>query len=119
MFAGWDWASAAHDVTVIDAAGKLVDRWAPEHTEAGLDQTLTRLARHGRPDQLPVAIERPSGLAVDRLLAAGHPVISRSIPTRSTPPGPAGARPGPSPTVRMWWVRMRGEALGRPDPKSD
>jgi hypothetical protein len=86
MFAGWDWASTAHDVTVIDAAGKIVDRWAPEHTEAGLDQTLTRLARHGRPDKLPVAIERPSGLVVDwswtgrglvvdRLLAAGHPVI--------------------------------------------
>jgi hypothetical protein len=27
MFVGWDWASAAHDVTVIDGAGKLVDRW--------------------------------------------------------------------------------------------
>ena len=24
-----------HDVTVIDAAGKIVDRWAPEHTRAG------------------------------------------------------------------------------------
>jgi transposase len=75
MFAGWDWASTTHDVTVIDAAGKIVDRWAPEHTETGLDQTLTRLARHGQPAELPVAIERPSGLVVDRLLAAGHPVI--------------------------------------------
>jgi hypothetical protein len=51
------------------------DRWAPEHTETGLDQTLARLAGHGRPEQLPVAIERASGLIVDRLLAAGHPVI--------------------------------------------
>ena len=36
---------------------------------------MARLIRHGRPEQLPVAIERPSGLVVDRLLAAGHPVI--------------------------------------------
>jgi transposase len=75
MFVGWDWASTTHDVTVIDDAGRIVDRWAPEHTEMGLDATMARLARHGPPEQLPVAIERPSGLVVDRLLAAGHPVI--------------------------------------------
>ena len=75
MFVGWDWASTTHDVTVIDDAGKIVDRWAPEHTELGLEATLARLTRHGPPEQLPVAIERPSGLVVDRLLAAGHPVI--------------------------------------------
>jgi transposase len=33
-----------------------------------------RLARHGAPADLPVAIERPSGLVVDTLVAAGHPV---------------------------------------------
>ena len=62
-------------MTVIDDAGNIVDRWAPEHTELGLEATLARLTRHGPPEQLPVAIERPSGLVVDRLLAAGHPVI--------------------------------------------
>jgi transposase len=76
MFVGWDWASTAHDVTVIDDVGAVVDRWAPPHTEAGLAQTLTRLVRYGRPDELPVAIERPSGLVVDRLLAAGHPIVA-------------------------------------------
>ena len=75
MFVGWDWASTTHDVTVIDDAGRIVDRWAPEHTEMGLDATMARLTCHGRPEKLPVAIERPSGLVVDRLLAAGHPVI--------------------------------------------
>jgi transposase len=75
MFVGWDWASTTHDVTVIDNHGRILDRWAAEHTETGLDQTLVRLAGHGRPEELPVAIERPSGLIVDRLLAAGHPVI--------------------------------------------
>lgn len=34
-----------------------------------------RLARHGAPGDLPVAVERPSGLIVDALVAAGHPVI--------------------------------------------
>jgi hypothetical protein len=75
MFVGWDWASTTHDITVIDATGAVVDRWAPPHTEHGLTQTITRLARHGHPADLPVAIERPSGLVVDRLLAAGHPVV--------------------------------------------
>jgi Transposase len=75
MFVGWDWASTTHNVTVVDDAGAVVDHWAPAHTEAGLADTLTRLAGHGQPDQLPVAIEQSSGLVVDRLLAAGHPVV--------------------------------------------
>jgi hypothetical protein len=72
MFVGWDWASTTHDVTVIDNHGRVLDRWAAEPTEIDLNQTLARLAGHGRPEELPVAIERPSGLVVDRLLAAGH-----------------------------------------------
>ena len=34
-----------------------------------------RLRRLAPPAELPIAIERPSGLIVDALLAAGHPVI--------------------------------------------
>src|SRR5919198_529805 len=34
-----------------------------------------RLRSHGRPEDLPVAIETTSGLVVERLLAAGHPVV--------------------------------------------
>jgi hypothetical protein len=75
MYLGWDWASQRHDVTVIDDTGQLVDRWTLAHTEAGIDQAMTRLAGHGRPDDLPVAIEATSGIVVDRLLAAGHPVV--------------------------------------------
>jgi hypothetical protein len=33
MFVGWDWASTTHDVTVLDEAGAVVDRWALRHTE--------------------------------------------------------------------------------------
>ena len=75
MFVGWDWASATHDVTVLDDAGVVVDRWAFRHTEQDLVEALERLARLAEPAALPVIIERTSGLVVERLLAAGHPVV--------------------------------------------
>src|SRR5215218_4322889 len=75
MFVGWDWASTTHDVTVLDDAGTVVDRWALRHTEHDLAAALDRLARLGEPAALPVIIERTSGLVVDRLVAAGHPVV--------------------------------------------
>ena len=75
MYVGWDWASETHDITVMDADGGAVDRWALRHDAAGIDAAIARLATHGRPAELPVAIETTSGLVVDRLLAAGHPVV--------------------------------------------
>ncbi|WP_432169308.1 IS110 family transposase [Streptomyces sp. 1222.5] len=75
MFIGWDWATETHDVTVMDGTGRRVDRWELAHTEEGFTTTLARLRKHGDPADLPVAIETSRGLAVDRLLAAGHPVI--------------------------------------------
>ncbi|MEV0111611.1 IS110 family transposase [Nocardia sp. NPDC050799] len=74
-FTGWDWATATHDVTVIDDTGNKLDRFPVPHTEDGIAAALTRLARNGDPAALPVAIETTRGLIVDRLLAAGHPVI--------------------------------------------
>lgn len=76
MFVGWDWAIESHDVTVIDQAGVRQDRWALAHTEVGIAGGLARLRCHGDPAGLPVAIETTRGLVVDRLLAAGHPVIA-------------------------------------------
>jgi transposase len=75
MFVGWDWASTTHDVTVLDDAGAVVDRWALQHTEQDLAAALGRLARLGEPAALPVTIERSGGLVVERLVAAGHPVV--------------------------------------------
>ena len=75
MQVGWDWASASHDVTVLDDAGGLVDRFALAHDEAGIKDALERLAGLGDPSELSVAIETTSGVVVDRLLAAGHPVV--------------------------------------------
>lgn len=74
-YVGWDWASQTHDVTVLGDNGAVLERWAFAHTEAGWASTVHRLRRHGEPDELPVIIERTSGLVVDRLLEAGHPVV--------------------------------------------
>ncbi|GAB7030802.1 IS110 family transposase [Streptomyces sp. NPDC021749] len=75
MFIGWDWATETHDVTVMDDTGKRIDRWELAHTEEGFAKTLNRLGKHGAPADLPVMIETSRGLTVDRLLAAGHPVV--------------------------------------------
>lgn len=74
-FAGVDWGSAEHAACVIDEQGAIVARLAIEHTAEGLAKLLQRLARIKPPQQLAVAIERPSGLVVDTLLGAGHPVV--------------------------------------------
>lgn len=75
MFAGIDWASDEHAVCVIDDDGRVLDRFAIGHTADGFERLIRRLARHGQPADLPVAIERPDGRLVDRLLEAGHPVV--------------------------------------------
>lgn len=75
MYVGWDWASESHDVTVLNEQGETIDRWALTHDAAGIDEAIARLASHGRPADLPVAIETTTGLVVDRLLAAGLPVV--------------------------------------------
>jgi len=72
---GSDWATGSHDVTVVDTTGTRTDRGALTHTETEIASTLARLRRHDEPASLPIAIETTRGLVVDRLLAAGHPVI--------------------------------------------
>ncbi|MER5628584.1 IS110 family transposase [Streptosporangium sp. NPDC002544] len=63
-------------MTVLDEHGSKAARWTLPHTEAGITGTLRRLATYGAPSELPVAIETSKGLVVDRLLAAGHPVVA-------------------------------------------
>jgi len=75
MYIGWDWASEAHDVTIVNQAGEIVERWALTHDETGIAASLQRLASHGDPAGLPIAIEATHGLVIDRLLAAGHPAV--------------------------------------------
>ena len=75
MQAGWDWAQDVHDVTVTDRRGHRVAHWTLRHQEDDVVATLQRLAQIADPRALPVAIETRTGLVVDRLLAAGHPVV--------------------------------------------
>lgn len=63
-----DWGGAAHSVCVLD-------RFEARHDAGGLHDMERRLARHGAPGDLPVTVERPSGLIVDALVKAGHPVV--------------------------------------------
>ena len=74
-FAGLDWGGAAHAVCVVDEQGRGAARFEVAHTAGGLAELRSKLARFGDPAGLPVAIERPSGLLVDTLLDAGHPVV--------------------------------------------
>ena len=76
MFCGIDWASERHAVCVLDDAGTKATAFQISHTTEGFDQLVARLARLGEPATLPVAIERPDGRLVDRLLEAGHPVVA-------------------------------------------
>jgi transposase len=75
-FAGLDWASREHAVCVVDDRGAIRDHFDVTHDAAGLHELLTRLRRYtSAPAQLPVAIERPSGLVVDALVEAGFCVV--------------------------------------------
>jgi transposase len=72
---GLDWGGTAHAVRVVDGAGQVVARIEARHDAAGLADMLARLRKIAVPAELPIAIERPSGLVVDALIQAGHPVI--------------------------------------------
>src|SRR5215472_7771786 len=117
---GWDWASQAHDVTVLDDTGGVLDRWAFPHTEAGWMLTLGRLRRHGQPGDLPVIIEKSSGLIVDRLLAAGHPVVPvhpASFFAARPRWGASGAKSDPGDSYKLAdYLRTDGHRLRRLEP---
>ena len=73
VFVGLDWATQAHAVCVIDAAGTVLDRFDVPHDREGLAELMRRLSRWGA--RVRIAIERPSGLIVDALVEAGHQVF--------------------------------------------
>lgn len=72
---GIDWAQAEHAVCVLDERGRVKVAFSVTHTREGLQELVRRLVRIAPPGELPVAIERPSGLLVDVLVEAGHPVV--------------------------------------------
>jgi transposase len=72
-YAGIDWAAEKHDVLVADAAGEELMAATFAHDEAGLRSLCRQLVR--LKVEL-VAIERPDGLLVERLLDAGLRVLA-------------------------------------------
>ena len=73
IYAGVDWASEKHDVLVADAAGEKLLAATFRHDEPGLRSLCRELVRLGV--EL-VAVERPDGLLVERLLDAGLRVLA-------------------------------------------
>jgi transposase len=71
--AGVDWASEKHDVLIEDAAGSELLAFTFAHDEQGLRSLCRALVRL---EVELVAIERPDGLLVERLLDAGLRVLA-------------------------------------------
>ena len=74
-FAGLDWGSGRHAVCVVDGNGKISAHFEVTHDLEGLALLRDKLAQLGAAEQIPIAIERPTGLLVDSLVDAGHPVV--------------------------------------------
>jgi transposase len=72
-FAGVDWASQEHATCVVDGDGRIVEGRRYRHDERGIRALCARLIAL---DVALVAIERPDGLLVERLLDAGLSVIA-------------------------------------------
>jgi transposase len=72
---GLDWGGTTHAVCIMDAGGTVALRFEVAHSADGLAELRRKLAAFGPPAALPIAIERPSGLLVDALIEAGHPVV--------------------------------------------
>jgi transposase len=72
-YAGVDWASEKHDVVVQDAGGEEVLAATFSHDERGLSALCSALLRL---NVALIAIERPDGLLIERLLDAGLRVMA-------------------------------------------
>jgi transposase len=72
-FAGIDWASQEHAACVVDGYGRIVEGRRYRHDERGIKALCARLLELG---VLLVAVERPDGLLIERLLDAGLHVIA-------------------------------------------
>src|SRR6202042_493770 len=72
-FAGVDWASEEHAVCVVDEWGRIVEGRRYRHNEAGIRALCARLVRLR---VALVALERPDGVLIERLLDAGLSVVA-------------------------------------------
>lgn len=70
--AGVDWAAEAHEVCISEE-GEAIERFSAGHDERGIVALAGKLKRAG---VARVAIERPDGILVERLLGAGLEVLA-------------------------------------------
>ena len=71
--AGVDWAKDTHEVLVADSTGERLWGETVPHDEAGIARLCRTLVTLG---VLRVAVERPDGLLIERLLDAGLTVLA-------------------------------------------
>ena len=76
LYCGIDWATAHHDVAVVDAEGRLVVRRRVGNDAAGFAELLAMLAEAGdsAEDPIPVAIETDRGLWIAALRETGRAI---------------------------------------------
>jgi transposase len=70
LFVGIDWASESHEVCVMDAERRVIERRTIEHSGTGVAQLcelLSKLSNH-QPSRVAVAIETPRGAVVETLV---------------------------------------------------
>lgn len=72
---GVDWAQAEHAVCILDPEAQALARFTIPHSAVGLSALVSRLRHFGAPEQISIALERPSGLLVDTLLEAGFHIV--------------------------------------------
>jgi transposase len=70
--AGIDWAAEAHEICISEE-GRVAERFSATHDEKGIAALAAKLAKAAI---VRVAIERPDGILVERLLAAGIEVLA-------------------------------------------
>jgi Transposase len=69
-FIGIDWATERHEVCLMDAEGRAINRKTVEHTGAGIAEFIGYLQRlnAGAPWDLAVGVETPRGAIVESLI---------------------------------------------------
>jgi transposase len=75
IFAGIDWGSSAHAVCVINERGQSMAHFEVKHDAGGLTELIQRLRKLTVTAPLRIAIERPSGLLVDKLLESDFAIV--------------------------------------------
>ncbi len=70
LFVGIDWASESHEVCVLNAERRVIDRKNIEHSGTGIAELADWLVRlsNNQPSRVAVAIETPRGAVVETLV---------------------------------------------------